>query len=86
MIVLLAIGVTLFVQILFVVPLLKWMMLIKLMLEDLLLVDFFKAEGSLISAPYMRSLHLKAALINVCLFTCFVNLHSVMATKQKANL
>ena len=34
--------------------------------EDLLLVDFFKAEGSLISATSMRSLYLKAALINVC--------------------
>ena len=56
------------------------------MLEDLLLVDFFKAEGPLIAAPDMRSLYLNAAWINVCLFTCFVNLHLVMATKQKAHL
>ena len=34
----------------------------------------------------MRSLYLNAAWINVCLFTCFVNLHLVMATKQKAHL
>ena len=40
------------------------------MLEDLLLVDFFKAEGPLIAAPDMCSLYLKAALINVCLFVC----------------
>ena len=56
------------------------------MLEDLLLVDFLGAEGPLISAPNMRSLYLNVAWINVCLFTCFVNLHSVMATKQKAHL
>ena len=56
------------------------------MLEDLLLVDFLGAEGPLISAPYMRSLYLNVAWINVCLFTCFVNLHAVMATKQKAQL
>ena len=56
------------------------------MLEDLLLVDFLGAEDPLISAPYMHSLYLNVAWINVCLFTCFVNLHSVIAKKQKAHL